>query len=124
MTKKKTINTAKEAVEVAKDLIIDKNKEHFIALYLNSRNQLNKSELVSMGTLNACLVHPREVFRSAIITCSSSVITLHNHPSSSIEPSEADVQLTSRLKNAGKILGYDIADHIIFNSDNEYKSII
>jgi DNA repair protein RadC len=69
-------------------------------------------------------VHPREVFRPAIITRSASIIVLHNHPSGSTEPSEADIQLTSRLKDAGKILGYEISDHIIFDAGRKYKSIL
>ena len=124
MSKKKTINTAKEAVDVAKDLITDKHKEHFIALYLNPHNQLNKTEIVSIGTINACLVHPREVFRPAIISHSASLVVLHNHPSGSVEPSEADLELTKRLKKAGEILGYEIADHIVFDSCCKYNSLI
>lgn len=124
MPRKKTINNAQQAVAVAKGLITDRYKEHFIALYLNPRNQLNKTEVVSIGSLTACLVHPREVFRPAIISRSASLIVLHNHPSGTVEPSEADIQLTSRLKSAGEILGFELSDHIIFDSGHKYKSIL
>lgn len=124
MSKKRTINNAEQAVAVARGLIMDQYKEHFIALYLGPRNQLNKRELISLGTLNACLVHPREVLRPAIISRSMSVIVLHNHPSFCTDPSEADLELTKRLKEAGQIIGIELADHIIFDADGDYKSII
>lgn len=126
MSKKKKINCAADAVEVARKLVVDphKYKEHFIALYLNVRNQLNKAELVSLGCLTSAIVHPREVFYPAIKTHSASIIVAHNHVSDCLDPSEADLQLTKRLKDAGQILGIELADHIIFDSGSGYKSII
>ena len=119
--KNSIIDNPKKAVEKAKVMIMDWKKEHFIRLYLNSRSRLEKIELISLGTLNATLVHPRETFRPALVNSAVSVIVLHNHPSEDIEPSEDDIGLTERLKKAGEILGIDLADHIIFTEEKYYS---
>ena len=117
-----TINTAKEAVAQLQELRTAK-KEHFVVLYLNARNQLVCKETISVGTLNASLVHPREVFYPAIEHLAASIIIAHNHPSGETEPSEADIMLTGRLKDAGKLLGIEVADHIII-TNLDFKSIL
>ena len=91
----------------------DKAKEHFKLILLNSRNKIIGISTISIGTLNANLVHPREVFKEAIIHNASSVVLAHNHPSGDPEPSEADLEITKRLIEAGKIMGIDVLDHII-----------
>jgi DNA repair protein RadC len=116
-----TINSAKDAVAQLQELRTMK-KEHFVALYLNARNQLIHKETVSIGTLNASLIHPREVFKSAIDCLAASVILAHNHPSGSAEPSEDDSEVTKRLKEAGKILGIEVLDHVILTK-NAYLSL-
>jgi DNA repair protein RadC len=93
--------------------IHDQEKEHFWIAGLTTRNHIKYIELVSLGTLNASLVHPREVFRFAVIQGASSIILVHNHPSGEAEPSEDDHALTRRLKEAGYILGIEVLDHII-----------
>jgi len=113
---------AREAVRLARKLIIDPHKEHFIAIYLNARNDAIKTELVSLGTLNASIVHPREVFRPAIMSRASSIIVLHNHPSGDVSPSESDIELTKRLKNAGQLLGIEVLDHVVFCAGRKYYS--
>ena len=97
------------------------HKEHFIAFILNTQNEIIKREIVSIGTLNASLVHPREVFREAIKLNACSLILAHNHPSGSLEPSMEDVNTTQRLKEAGKILGIEILDHVLVTAEG-YKS--
>ena len=111
-----TINNAKDAVAQLQELRTAK-KEHFIVLYLNARNQLIHKETISIGTLNASLVHPREVFKPAIEYLSASIIIAHNHPSGETEASEDDLKLTKRLVDAGKILGIEVVDHIIVVKD-------
>ncbi|MDD5686403.1 MAG: DNA repair protein RadC [Elusimicrobia bacterium] len=96
----------------------DKKKEHFVVFYLNARNEILKRDFVSIGTLNASLVHPREVFKPAIEHSAASVIFVHNHPSGDITPSEDDIKLTKRLISAGEILGIEILDHIIVSKNN------
>lgn len=99
-------------------------KEHFVVFFLDTRNQEIKRELVSFGTLNANLVHPREVFEPAILHSAAQIIVAHNHPSGNSEPSEEDVEITKRLIEAGKILGIELLDHVVvaksgFNSLKE-----
>ena len=107
-----TINDAKDAVAQLTDLR-DLKKEHFVALYINARNKLIHRDLVSVGTLNANLVHPREVFEPAIARASVQVIVAHNHPSGDPEPSEDDLVITKKLVDGGKLLGIEVIDHII-----------
>ena len=109
------INQPSKAVKIARTLITNWHKEHFIGVYVNARTKIKRAELISLGTLSACLVHPRETFRPAIISSSTGLIVLHNHPSSDVEPSQDDLEVTQRLKKAGEILGIELHDHIIFN---------
>ena len=120
----RTVNliTPFKAVQIAKKIIIDQNKEHFIAIYLCPVRKRPKSELISLGTLTACLVHPREVFRPAIKYNATEIIVLHNHPSGDVSPSEADITLTERLKNAGQLLGIEVLDHVIFEKGDRFYS--
>lgn len=106
------INSPSDVVKVIGH-IRDKKKEHFVALYLDARNQLITTEIISIGTLNSSLVHPREVFSPAIKHNAVSIIVAHNHPSGDPEPSRDDELVTKRLVEAGKILGIDVVDHIV-----------
>jgi DNA repair protein RadC len=107
-----TINSAKDAVGQLQELRNAK-KEHFVVLYLNARNQLIQKETISIGTLNSSLVHPREVFKPAIDCLASSIIVAHNHPSGEVEASEADIKITKRLIETGKVIGIELVDHVI-----------
>jgi len=115
-----TISSAKDAVAQLQELRTAK-KEHFVVLYLNARNQLIKKETISIGTLNANLVHPREVFKPAIECLATSVIVAHNHPSGDSQPSQADVDLTKRMTEAGRLLGIEILDHIVISNSNSFS---
>ena len=119
---KKEILKPITAVKQAKALVVDDYKEHFIGIYLNARNIPTKIELISMGTLNASIVHPREVFSPAIVNHASQVIVLHNHPSENVKPSVDDIEITERLVKAGKILGIELIDHIIFTKGKKFYS--
>ena len=103
---------------------IDQDKEHFWSIGLNKRNVVKYIELVSLGTLDAAIVHPREVFRLAVTKGVSSMIIAHNHPSGDTDPSENDLKVTRRLKKAGEILGIQVLDHVIIGSSfgNSYYS--
>ncbi len=92
-------------------------KEHFVVLFLDTRNQQIKREVISIGSLNASLVHPREVFEPAIKNLAAQVIIAHNHPSGDPEPSEDDLAITRRLQAAGDVLGIEVLDHIIVAGD-------
>jgi len=104
--------TPEEIWEELRDLRNHK-KEHFVIFYLDSRNQEIKRETISIGSLNANLVHPREVFEPAVRNLTAQIILAHNHPSGDPEPSEDDLEITKRLVESGKILGIEVIDHII-----------
>jgi len=97
-------------------------QEHFIALLLNTKNQIIGKETITVGTLNSSLVHPREVFKPAIKKSSSAIIIAHNHPSGDPTPSKEDIDVTHRLINAGELIGIDVLDHIVIG-DNAYISL-
>ncbi len=101
--------------------ISQNKKEHFIALYLDTRQQEIAREVISIGILNASLVHPREVFEPAVKYLANSVIVVHNHPSGDPTPSHEDVLVTKQLKDAGKLLDIALTDHLIITK-NGYLS--
>jgi DNA repair protein RadC len=88
-------------------------REHFVVLLLNARHELQGRETVSIGSLNASIVHPREVFRPAILHAAASVVLVHNHPSGDPEPSEEDLGITRRLVEVGELVGIGVLDHVI-----------
>ena len=106
------INSPEDVIKEV-SYIRENKKENFVVLYLDARNQLIYKETVSIGTLNASLVHPREVFEPAVKNLAAQIILVHNHPSGDIKPSEEDIKLTKRLAEAGKIMGIEVLDHII-----------
>jgi DNA repair protein RadC len=91
----------------------DKSREHLMAIYLNARSEMVYKKPMFVGTLNANLVHPREIFQEALKQNAASVILVHNHPSGDPEPSQDDLEITKRIIEAGKIMGIDVLDHII-----------
>lgn len=97
-------------------------KENFVVLYLNARNEVIHKETVSIGTLNASLVHPREIFQPAVAKSAASVILTHNHPSGNTSPSEDDIEITRRMVKAGEIMGIEVLDHVIV-SERGYRSL-
>lgn len=88
-------------------------REHFLVLLLNARHEVLRQETVSVGSLNASIVHPREVFRPAVVHSAASIVLVHNHPSGDAEPSEEDVSITRRLVEVGELLGIGVLDHVI-----------
>ena len=109
--------TAVETEEVAAALLrphlIDKQKEHFVALLLDNRHHLIRLSPIAVGSLSATLVHPRELFKEAIAASAAAVIIAHNHPSGDPTPSSHDLELTTRLIEAGTLLGIEVLDHLI-----------
>ena len=96
-----------------KEDCLSKDQEHFWVITLNTRNRVRFVELISLGTLNASVVTPREIFRRAIIRGASSIILGHNHPSGNTEPSQEDLQITKKIVEAGRIVGIEVVDHVI-----------
>lgn len=110
-----------DVIKLVKQKLKDKKKEHFLILCLDTRNNLIKISTVSTGTLDANLVHPREVFKEAIQSLAFSIILVHNHPSGSPEPSEADIDITKRIVETGKVVGIDVLDHIIVTENKSFS---
>jgi DNA repair protein RadC len=100
---------------------IQARKEHFLVLHLNTRHLVLREELVSIGSLSASIVHPREVFREAITACAASLILVHNHPSGDPSPSEDDLQMTQRLLAVGELVGIPVIDHVILARRGYYS---
>lgn len=107
------IRSPQDAAEILTEQLRYLQKEHFVCLFLNTKNHVISQETLSMGSLNASIVHPREVFRAAIKCSSASIICAHNHPSGDPAPSKEDIALTARLLKAGEIVGIDVLDHLI-----------
>jgi len=100
----------------------DKTREHLMTIYLNARNEMVwKKQSMFIGTLNANLVHPREIFKEALEHNAASVILVHNHPSGDSEPSQDDIDITKRIVEAGKIMGIDVLDHIIMTKTKVFS---
>lgn len=97
-------------------------EEHFVCLFLNTKNQVIGRQTLSIGSLNASIVHPRELFRAAIRRSSASILCAHNHPSGDPTPSPEDIVLTRRLAEAGELLGIELLDHLVIG-DNRYTSL-
>jgi DNA repair protein RadC len=113
-----TVNNPQTLVKAIRATIQDKAKEHFKLVLLNTRNKVTGIIPISVGTLNASLVHPREVFKEAIHGSAASVILVHNHPSDDLEPSEEDIKLTLRMVEVGNIMGIEVLDHIIITKNS------
>lgn len=119
---KPLVKTPDEVMGLMKGRLMGKKREHFLVLSLDTRNQLIKISEISVGSLDANIVHPRETFKEAISASAASVIFVHNHPSGDPTASEDDIKLTKRLAQAGEIVGIDVLDHIIIG-DNNYLSL-
>ncbi len=101
--------------------LLKSDREKFICIHLNIKNQIISFEVASTGSLTSSIVHPREVYKGAILSNAASVIFMHNHPSGDPEPSNDDMEITKRLEKAGNILGINVLDHIIVASGGFYS---
>jgi len=121
-TNKLFVKTPDDVANLVQGRLKGKKKEYFLALLLDTRNQLIRVAEISVGSLDSSIVHPREVFKEAISASAASVIFVHNHPSGDTEASEDDINLTRRLTEAGEIMGIEVLDHIIIG-DREHLSL-
>jgi len=119
--KNKTIENPNDVVNLLFPKLFGNKKEKLICLLLNSRMGLISKSVVSIGTLDSSVIHPREIFKEAITKSAAGIILVHNHPSGDSTPSEEDIEITKNLIKAGKILGIKLVDHVII-SDNGYFS--
>ncbi|MBA3063853.1 JAB domain-containing protein [Candidatus Woesearchaeota archaeon] len=98
-------------------------REHLIAVFLDSKNKIINDKVISIGTLNSSLVHPREVFKEAIKNSANAIILVHNHPSGDCGPSSEDIEITDRIREAGEMVGIKLLDHVIVDKDKHYSYI-
>ena len=118
-----SVNTQDKAVEYIIREFADLDREVFMILNLDTALRPINLNVVSMGTLNEAMVHPREVFKASILSNANSVICIHNHPGGDVTPSDPDIAVTNRLTECGKILGIEVADHLIIGGrDGTYFS--
>lgn len=118
------VNTACTSAENVFELFRDlakEAKENFVALHLDTKNRIICYDTVSIGSLNASIVHPREVYKTALLSSAAAVLFIHNHPSGDTAPSPEDIEITNRLKEAGEILGIRVLDHLIIGESRFYS---
>lgn len=117
-----SISSPEDAEKAFREYIGDSDREVFVVMTLSNKNKITSLTTVSIGNLNSCVVHPREVFKTAILSNAESIILCHNHPSGECEPSPEDKAVTARLLEAGKIIGIQVLDHIILG-DEKFTSM-
>ncbi|EJS02229.1 JAB domain-containing protein [Bacillus cereus] len=116
--KERRIKSPEDASVLLKQFLGEVDREYFIVLCLNTKNQPTAINVCHIGSLNASIVHPREVLKPAIISNAASIIVAHNHPSNDPTPSREDIEVTKRLAEAGKVIGVELLDHVIVCSDS------
>jgi len=107
------VRQGKEVFEYVRTSVLEVDREYFYILYLNSRNQIFGQDVVSVGSLDASIVHPREIFKKSIKRSAASIVLVHNHPSGDPTPSDDDYEVTKRLVEAGRLLGVHVLDHVV-----------
>nr|WP_328797287.1 DNA repair protein RadC [Lysinibacillus sphaericus] len=117
-----TIRSPQDAAAYLMPDMTSLNQEHFVVLFLNIKNQIIHRQTIFIGSLNASIVHPREIFREAVKRSAASIICAHNHPSGVPTPSEEDIEVTKRIEEAGYIMGIELIDHVIIG-DHQFISL-
>ena len=117
------VSSPEAAAKLLRPVLEQQPQETLYALLLNAKNRVLQSCIIGIGTVNASLVHPRDIFRRALAANATAVIVAHNHPSGDPTPSREDVELTKRLAEAGRIIGIEVLDHVIIGAGGYYKSL-
>lgn len=120
--KDRKITCPEDIVQITRSFMENIDREKFIVIYLNTKNEPTAIHTVSVGSLNASIVHPREVMKGAILSNSNAMILVHNHPSGDTTPSSQDISITERLKDAGELLGIKVIDHVIIGDEGDFYS--
>ena len=108
--------------QLLQEYLKDTDREHFVVCFLDQKHRLTGMHTVAMGSMTAAVIHPREVFKAAILAQAAAMVCGHNHPSSDVQPSREDRAITNRLVQAGKLLGIDLIDHVIIGAPGVYFS--
>lgn len=114
---KDVIKKPEQVFEVVKNFLGEVDREHLIVIVLDVKNKINSISVASVGTLNSSIVHPREVFKTAILANGASIILAHNHPSGDTSPSKDDINITTRIKECGVLMGIELLDHVILGDE-------
>ncbi|UYO63638.1 DNA repair protein RadC [Acetobacterium wieringae] len=117
------ISSPKDAAGLGQRFLEEADREQVIVCCLDNKNVPINLNVVSMGTLNTSLIHPREVFKTAIMSNAASIVLFHNHPSGDPEPSQEDISITKRIADAGTLMGIELLDHIIIGLEGRYLSL-
>ena len=118
-----TVRSPEDAANILFKYLEGADREHMVVMCLNTKNQVNRIESISIGSLNSSIVHPREIYKSAILSNAASIILGHNHPSGDPNPSREDIEVTKRLVEAGNILGIEVLDHVIVGDTDRFYSL-
>ena len=117
-----TASGPKDAARIFSRLIGNADREHFVALYLDARHRVTHAQVVSIGTVTETQVHPREVFKGALLANACAIIVGHNHPSGDVHPSPEDRAITERLREAGELIGIEVLDSVIVGPGGKFFS--
>ena len=117
------IRSPADAVELGRRFLEEADREQLVVCCLDTKNQPQSVNVASVGSLNSSIVHPREVFKAAILSNAASILIFHNHPSGDPDPSNEDISITNRLKEAGKLMGIELLDHIVIGSEGRYCNL-
>ena len=120
---KRKITSPSDAVSIGNEFLHNADREKLLVCSLDTRNQPLTINIASEGSLNSAIVHPREIFKAAILSNAASIILFHNHPSGDVSPSNEDINITRRIKEAGKIIGIELLDHIIIGFNSNFCSL-
>ncbi|MBV5329945.1 MAG: DNA repair protein RadC [Chlorobium sp.] len=115
--------TSPEQISQIFSFLISESKEYFFTMHMDGKNRICCVDCVSVGSLNQSIVHPREVFKTALVSSAAAIVLVHNHPSGDASPSSEDIVITRRLKEAGELLGIRVMDHVVIG-DGEYVSFV
>jgi len=113
-----TVRSPEDGADYIMEEMRNLNQEHLVVLFLNTKNQIIHRQTIFIGSLNASIVHPREIFREALKRSAASIICAHNHPSGDPTPSQEDIHVTRRLAEAGKIMGIELLDHLVIGNNS------
>lgn len=116
--KDRSIRSSEDAYNLFKQFLGELDREYFVLMCLNVKNEPNAINVCHIGSLNSSIVHPREIMKSAVLSNAASILVLHNHPSGRPEPSQEDIDVTKRLVEAGNIMGIELLDHLVVGDDS------
>src|SRR5579885_2316514 len=122
MTDTRIVRSSADAAAVARAIVGDADREYFVAMLLDAKHRVSAVHVVAIGSLTLAIVHPREVFKAAVIANAAAVVVAHNHPSGDPSPSAEDREMTARLATAGDVLGIKLLDHVIVGDGERYVS--